>query len=290
MRPPQANRILIISHEFDPQVDQMLVMLRGLGIECLRWIVGEFPLQSKIRLATDGVGYTGELETASWTIDLREVRSVWLRHSTPAEPIGKLTEEEQRFARQEIRSALAALYHAFDWFWVNHPDRTRVAESKGLQLRIAAELGFRIPRTLITNDAARVRQFFSENAGKIVYKPFNSGFFAGTERVCYTTPLTLADLDNLDLIRLTPGIFQENVRKAIELRITVIGRTVFATEIHSQARAESRNDWRGAEADDLLHRPHRLPEEIERRCLQFLERLGLAYGAKIGRASCRERV
>jgi glutathione synthase/RimK-type ligase-like ATP-grasp enzyme len=277
--PLAASPILIVSDEFDPHVDQMLVMLRGLGIECLRWITTDFPAQSRLHLSANASGYTGVLETASWTADLTKVRSVWHRHYTPGEPPDTLSAEEQLFARQEMRSALAALQHAFDWFWVNNPDRTRIAQSKGLQLKIATELGFRIPRTLITNDAARVREFFHENGGEIIYKPFNSGFFAGTERVCYTTPLKLSDLDNLDLIRLTPGIFQENIRKSFELRITVVGRSVFATEIHSQALAESRNDWREVAADDLVHRPHMLPEQIERRCLELLDRLGLAYGA-----------
>ena len=275
-----SNRILIVSNEFDPHVDQMLVMLRELGIECLRWTINSFPLGSSARLETkDGGGYGGRLQTAAWEIDLQAVRSVWYRRMAPPDLPGHLTEEELRFARSEVRAAIDGVFRVFDWFWVNHPDRVRIAGSKPLQLKIAEEIGFRIPNTLLTNDPDAVREFFGRNGGDVIYKPFNSGFFANTQKICYTTPISVCELDHLDLIRTTPGIFQENVRKRIELRITVIGRKVFATEIHSQSRDEAKNDWREAEVEDLPHIPHHLPADIEQRCIAFLERFGLAYGA-----------
>ena len=275
-----SNRILIISHEFDPHVDQMLVMLRELGIECLRWIISSFPLGSSVSLETkDGGGYAGRLQTAAWETDLRAVRSVWYRRLAPPELPGHLTEEELNFARSEVRAAIDGIFRVFDWFWVNHPDRVRIAGSKPLQLKTAEEIGFRVPRTLLTNDPDAVREFFRSNGGDVIYKPFNSGFFANTQKICYTTPISVRELDSLDLIRTTPGIFQENVRKRVELRVTVIGRKVFATEIHSQSRDEAKNDWREAEVDDLLHISRRLPTDIEQRCIAFQERFGLAYGA-----------
>ena len=272
-------RILIVCREFDPHVDQMVVMLRQLGIDCLRWIVESFPRDASLTVESDGAGFAGILKTPGWEADLRSVRSVWYRRSAPPDLPGTLKEEERRFATSEARAAFDGLCRVTDWFWVNHPDRVRVAGSKMLQLKVAAELGFRIPRTLVSNDPDAVRRFFRAHGGRIIYKPFNSGFFAGTQKVCYTTPLAERDLANLDLIRLTPGLFQENLAKRFEVRVTIIGRTVFATKIDSQSRPEAAQDWREAETDDLPHVPHRLPAEIESRCLAFLDRFGLAYGA-----------
>lgn len=275
----ERNKILIVSDEFDPHADRMLALLRGEGVECARWIPGAFPLHSRLSLESDGQAFAGRLDTASRQIDLESIRSVWYRHPAPPQLPAGLADNERRFADAETRSVLSGMYQAFDWFWVNHPDRVRVANSKPLQLRIAAELGLRIPRTLITNDPERVRQFHADNGANVVYKPLNSGFVLSTERLCYTTPLSARELERIELIAAAPGIFQENIAKKIELRITLIGRQVFATEIDSQISAAARNDWREGEIDDLPHRPHALPAQVERKCLALLERLGLVYGA-----------
>lgn len=271
--------VLIVGREFDPHVDQLLVMLRQLGVDCLRWRAETFPRESGLTLETAGGDSRGTLRTDGREVDLRSIRSVWYRRMAPPDLPDHLTDEERRFTVSEARAAFDGMCRVCDWFWVSHPDRVRVAGSKMLQLKAAAELGFRVPRTLVTNEPDRVREFFQANGGSVIYKPFNSGFFAGTQKVCYTTPLAVKDLDSLDLIRLTPGLFQENVAKKYELRVTVIGHTVFATEIHSQAHAGATDDWRAVETDELIHRPHRLPAAVESRCLAFLEHFGLAYGA-----------
>lgn len=272
-------RVLIISREFDPHADQMVVLLKQWGVPCFRWVTEAFPRDSTLSFTTDGTAVTGSLRTEGWEIDLASIRSVWYRRrASPVLPPG-LSDDESRFAETETRAAFDGLCRTAGWFWVNHPDRNRVAGSKMLQLKAAGELGFRIPRTLVTNDPGKVREFHRLCGGAVIYKPFNSGFFADSQKVCYTTPLQGPDLERLDLIRLTPGLFQENVPKRFELRVTIIGRRVFATEIHSQGRDLSRDDWRAADVEDLRHVPHRLPGELERRCVAFLERFGLAYGA-----------
>ena len=274
-----AKKVLIISHEFDPHVDYMVVLLQKLGVECLRWVSNSFPLGSRLNLGIAAAELAGELETGSWRADFATIRSVWYRHPAPADWPIDISPEERRFAEGEVRAAMAGLWQAFDWFWANHPDKVAVANSKILQLKIARELGFRIPRTLVTNDPIKLREFFQANGGNIIYKPFNSGFFAGSQKICYATALSDRELGSIDLIKTTPGIFQENIRKKVELRVTIIGRNVFAAEIHSQCHDEAKNDWREVEVEHLPHFPHTLPIDVERRCLAFLDRFGLAFGA-----------
>lgn len=276
---PNAKKILIISHQFDPHVDQMVVLIESLGLECVRWITGGFPLNSTVSLSATQAGFKGELKTARGHFDLTDIRSVWYRHPGPPTVPQGLTADERRFTDAEARSTLTGVFQVFDWFWVNHPDKVRIASSKMLQLKVAAELGFSIPKTCITNDADTARSFLNACGGSMVYKPFNSSLFTSDGKVCYTTPILASDLDHIDLIKKTPGIFQENVEKCIELRITVIGRNVFATEIHSQELDKAKQDWREANPDELRHIPHELPETVEQSCLKLLARFGLVYGA-----------
>jgi len=273
------SRVLIVSDEFDPHVDQMVALLTSYGVDCVRWIQGTFPATSSVTLAAADSAFSCEIAMQERCIDVQTIRSVWYRHPGPPDRPSGVTDEESRFALAEIRSALAGLYRLSGCFWVNHPDRIRSAESKPYQLKLAAELGFRIPRTLITNDPEKVRQFHAANGRQVIYKPLNSGFMLSRERLCYTKLLSNTDLAHIGLIRNAPGIFQEHIPKRLELRVTIIGQDVFATEIHSQDVAEARTDWRRANVEDLPHFPHKLPAEIERRCTDFLQRSGLVYGA-----------
>lgn len=256
----------------------MVTILKNLGVRCDRWITGAFPRDSAFSVALSGGQATGRLEIAGRDIDLTTVRSVWYRHPSPSALPDSLNAEERRFADAEIRSALAGLFQLFDWFWVNHPDRVRVAGSKILQLRRARELGFEIPATLVTNDPRKVREFFGAQRD-IVYKPFTSAFFSDGEKFCYTTPITRKNISHVDLIRNAPGIFQKKIEKRVELRITVIGRRVFAVEIHSQRVELAKDDWRAGPVEDLVHVPHKLSPDIEERCLAYVDSFGLVYGA-----------
>lgn len=256
----------------------MVTFLKTLGVPCDRWITGSFPRESAVSLDLCAAHTGGRIEIAGRSINLTTVRSVWYRHPSPSALPTCLNPEERRFADAEIRWALAGVFQLFDWFWVNHPDRIRVAGSKILQLRRARELGFEIPATLVTNDPSKVRDFFDAHRD-IVYKPFSSPFFSDGEQVCYTSPITPNEVSRVDLIRNAPGIFQKKIRKRIELRITVIGRRVFAVEIHSQQVDTAKDDWRAAPIEDLAHVPHELPPDIEERCLAYVGSFGLVFGA-----------
>ncbi len=92
-------------------------------------------------------------------------------------------------------------------------------------------MGFEIPKTLFTNDPARLRRFFDENGGKIVYKSFSHGGWLhedGNLSVLMTSALRAEDLSDDNMHRSCPGIYQQRIDKAFEIRVTVIGTTVIA--------------------------------------------------------------
>lgn len=221
----------------------------------------------------------GSIHVNGRDIDLREIRSVWHRRPAPFRLMPGLSADEAEFAEGEVRAAFAGLLWVSGWFWVNHPDRIRAASSKLLQLKVAREVGLGVPRTLVTNDPEAVRRFYEECDGQIVYKTLGSPFIGSSGKGCLTTPVSRGHLERVDLIRNAPGIFQEYVPKRVEVRITVIGRKLFAAEIHSQANVQAQHDWRAVDIEKLRHCPHQLPPEIETKCLRLMEWFGLAYGA-----------
>lgn len=77
---------------------------------------------------------------------------------------------------------------------------------------------------------------------------------------------------------MAPILFQEYVEKETEIRVTVIGGSVFAAEIDSQSSLEGKDDWRKAGPGSLKTNPVQLPKSLSDKCLQIVKELGLNFG------------
>jgi glutathione synthase/RimK-type ligase-like ATP-grasp enzyme len=66
---------------------------------------------------------------------------------------------------------LGTMLNHFTGTWVSHPEATRRAESKLVQLRAAAAAGFRAPRTLVSQDPAEIRRFCALLDGEDMGRP-----------------------------------------------------------------------------------------------------------------------
>src|SRR5207253_8498642 len=110
---------------------------------------------------------TGELA-------LDEVSAVWCASPWFAPVLTEGPEGEGTdFARREVEGALHGLFGLLRGaFWMNHPNAVYAAEDKLGQLEWARGLGMRIPRTLVTNDAAEAREFFETCEGEMIVKSF----------------------------------------------------------------------------------------------------------------------
>lgn len=269
--------VLLIAARFDPAADLLLAELRRRDAPCVRWNTHEFPLESSLNYRISGGGFGAEVVTDGRTIDLSKVGSVWWQWDQPAGFPPDLQGEERRFAEAEAQLAVNALMTVGDFFWINHPARENLAKSKPAQLFTARKLGMEIPETLISNDPDEVRRYIAKAKTEVVYKGLSQPHMVpGT--ALFTGLLTKETLANLDLIRLTPGIFQERVEKAYELRVTVVGSRVFSVKIDSQTHREARLDWRRA-LHDVGYEAVDLPGEIEAKILAFMRAFGLVYGA-----------
>jgi len=163
--------------------------------------------------------------------------------------------------------------------WINHPVDNQRAEFKQEQLLRARECGFEIPDTLITNDPLAALAFGEEHPDGIVCKPLRIGrvVHEGEEKLFFTSVIDLDQLRNFSRGG-EPYLLQALIKKAVDIRITVIGDQCFAVDIDSQANDESTIDWR-RRGSDLSHTKHTLPSELDRRCRRLVESYGLNFGA-----------
>jgi glutathione synthase/RimK-type ligase-like ATP-grasp enzyme len=65
---------------------------------------------------------------------------------------------------------VGATMTAFEGRWVSNPESTRLAENKPLQLAAAANVGLRLPKTLIGGDPQEIRRFCEDLDFHVVVK------------------------------------------------------------------------------------------------------------------------
>jgi glutathione synthase/RimK-type ligase-like ATP-grasp enzyme len=102
----------------------------------------------------------------------------------------------------------------------------------------------------------------------------------GQDKVVFTNPVSPQDLKELHGLRLCPMTFQEQLLKALELRVTVVGNRLFTAAIDSQSSDHAQYDWRrnGLNFIDAW-KFYDLPQDVEERLLRLMDWFGLNYGA-----------
>ena len=193
-----------------------------------------------------------------------------------------MTPAGQQFASAEARMAVGGLLRSTDCLWVNHPEQMVTADYKPFQLKVAGDCGLEIPASLITNDPNAAIGFFEHCHGQMIYKTLSGGMIvseSGDVVSIYTSHVTRDDLLNeSQRVRHTACLFQELVPKKLELRITVIRNHVFPAEIYFQHAERAAVDWRMA-YQNLRYGIHQLPEDIHKKCLALVQKLGLSFAA-----------
>jgi hypothetical protein len=268
--------ILIISHLADEHATRVLKYLGRTGADALLFDTSRYPREISL-----DIGHSAGAPPALFAIvdgvrhDLAAVRSVWWRRPQPFGLDGAISNADDRsFAYGECHAAIMGLWSCLDAHWVNIPEREEVAARKVYQLNIAAGLGLRIPRTLVTNDPESAAAFIDdEGARGTIYKAFSA-----TERAWRETRLLRPEeRAHLDAVRIAPVIFQEHIRADFDLRITMIGEEIFPAEIFS-GKTDYNVDFRMTMHAATM-RAHVLPEKVVVKLRAFMGVLGLVYGA-----------
>ena len=270
--------ILIITNRTDQTADWLILELEGRGTPYVRFNTEDFPAATSLEWTSEG---TERLQWRDTSVDLAAVTAVLYRRPLPPDPSSWSTPERGRWALGESRAALEGVWRTLDALWVNHPDDNRAAGSKLSQLRRAREIGFIVPSTLVTNDAAVVRTFAGAcSAAGLVCKPLEEGLLelAGEERLFFTSPLEIASDDALEDLGPEPYLFQQFIPKLYDVRVTVIGDEVFATRIESQATEKGKTDWRRAGAE-AVHTPENLPVDLAALCVALTRSYRLNFAA-----------
>jgi hypothetical protein len=277
--------ILIISGSTDDTAEAVHAELRRGGHASTLLDLDRFPARDRVRYAR---APSGQLQHRSYwidgtQIDLQEVTAILWRRPSKAGAVPGLDDERVRqYVETASEEVLEGLFDDLDCLQVPAPRHVvRQAYAKIPQLSLAAKLGFTVPATLVTNDPAAFLDFYREHGGRVITKTASvkTESWLGPMGTGYARLVRPRDLVHVQDVQLCPFIVQRYVEKAVEIRATVVGRDVFAAEIHSQATRRTRVDWRRYDRHTTPHEAHELPATTARMLVALVHAMGLVYGA-----------
>jgi glutathione synthase/RimK-type ligase-like ATP-grasp enzyme len=274
--------ILIVSDPTkDGHVRPVVAELFRRGYEWRFFDPATFPAGATVTVEGGSCGARAHLTSEYGDVDLSRVRSVWYRRPGILELPERLLPQEREWIREECRHFIRGIWANLDALWVSEPDRIFQASLKLHQLRLAAELGFRIPRWVVTNDITTATAFLDSSPSGVVVKVLCMPMLVTASRYAtlYTHVVTSEDREHLESVRFGPTFLQEFVRKKMDIRVTVIGDRLFAVGIESADYEPAQIDFRHAEVYDLAHRAVELPEPLKAACMSLVRGLGLQFGA-----------
>jgi hypothetical protein len=217
-----------------------------------------------------------EVSVGTRTLDLNEVGAVWYRRAIHPGPIPALSRGEGVFVAGELRHLAMGLVLNPDVTWVNPIASVSVAEHKLYQLQIARQLGFRVPRTLVSRDPLELQRFANANKFGTICKPIFHGMFVDEASAysVYTRRVTPKSFD-ADSVKICPVLLQEEIVRSADVRATFIGPQCFVADIKGDS---SLVDWRDPDLP-VSYSASSLNHDVQRMCKEMLARLDLKYGA-----------
>lgn len=271
--------ILIVTNREDVTADFVVLELKDRKKRFIRFNTEDFPEKINIKVFYKRGRMHGSFKfiNSKISLDFSSIKSIWYRRPVMPEFSG-LPREYKKFCIRESLTVLNGVWDNLNCFWVSNPRNIYFAENKLVQLKLVSEIGLLVPRTIISNDYNSIKEFREQCKNNIIIKPVKVGIL-GDESVIFTSKISSKDFKYLKHSASLPSIYQENIQKGCDIRITVIGQKVFATEIHSQGNIDSQIDWRRSGDVSLPHYKHTLPEDIKNKCLVLVKKLGLRFGA-----------
>lgn len=269
--------VLVLTCDLDPTADLVINALNERGCPVARVDPGDFPDELEITASPSEAAWHGTVSGQHRDLPLDQIRSVYYRRPSPTR-ITKGAAEDVAWTRAEAAAGFSGVLASLDCLWVNHPADNQRAGSKPVALVVARRCGLPVPKTLITNNPARARDFVTAVGGTAAYKPLGATMPPeqdGQRMVLWTTRIHTADITRG--VAATAHLFQEWIRKAYEVRLTLVGERIFAAEIHAHSDA-AREDFR-TDYDNLTYEPATVPDAVADGVRALASALRLRYAA-----------
>lgn len=260
------KNILIITSSFDLTVDYLIDKFKNKA-KFYRFNTDFFEAYS-IEIS-DYKGWS--ISSENWTIREQDVFSIYYRKPT----LPKLYNYDSKYHSliyKDIISMIDGIIEVFNGRCLSKPSILKKSENKIFQLRIAEELNFNIPNSLITNSDDLASRFCKDKIR--IVKPLSMGRLEYENKVGIIQTNIVNNSIPIDGLGYSAAYFQNYIDKDYEVRATIINKNCHAVKINSKDKV----DWRKSDSKNEYVKMT-LPYNIEMKCLKMLNILELNFGA-----------
>lgn len=215
------------------------------------------------------------IDLGSQQIEVASYKSVWLRHKLHITEQSTLANaSDAQFAASEADHLIQSMLHLLSpSLWINPPQFNEKAFLKPVQLAAALDVGFRIPKTLMSNDPKQITDFILMMGGTALFKSFNAVAWETNSDSWLQNMSTLINKDMInDSAKLCPAIYQEVIHKQADIRVIVMGKQVFSIQQDSLG-----TNYVDSRLSSILEKPSiapmKLPDSVKVHCLQLMGHL-----------------
>lgn len=255
--------ILVISSSFDKTIDYIKNKHRIENF--FRFNVDQF---SNYIISYDQYGFT-ITNNEGCTLTEKECSSIYYRKPTPESLPTYIDPIYHHHLYREVFSFTDGITEAFQGTCLTKPSILRKADNKILQLRLAFELGFKIPNPIISNSIGMVKNKLINP----IIKPLSSGVVESAEKKEFVQTNLVDYSKQSDSLKYGPCYFQNYQTKDYEVRITVIDQFFYPIKITSNNKI----DWR-KKNNHIEYEIIDVPIEIKEKCILLMEKLLLKFG------------
>ena len=286
------KKILILTHARDDCADLVTSHLDRLNAEYIRFNTEEFQTKVKfvVDLSSDGI-LNAAYMSPDWELNFDDIGVVWNRRVHDPDLGDELdyNPELKEWMQDETTWGLSNSFTLINAPIVNPwEDNERLKFNKWIQMRRAAELGFEIPASRMTNNRESIREFWETTKHEMIFKKIRKGLFkfeGEKTLIVHTSKIPEEKFDDqaLDRMRFCPMFFQEHIPKKYDVRSIVVGCDVFSVTIDSQSVPEGVVDFRTAavlgKLREMKHEVIDLGPDVNSKLVQFTRSFGLSFSA-----------
>lgn len=264
---------LIISNKLDYSTDLICYNLSKKSLPYLRINRDQFT-EFDIEVDIDYLIMYVKLNNQCYEISNETLKAIYFRAPVFYRTMNRKYSLEDQVYRSQWGSFIRNLTIFDKAKWINNPIDTYRAESKLYQLKLAKECNLYIPKTIVSNSVPKS----IEKNKKYIIKSIDTAYFItdDEEMFMYSSLIDGSELIASNL-NLAPVFIQEYIFPKIDIRVTVVGKDIYAVKILNKNKEGIKYDWRKSQKDLLVYESFKLPTSIEEMILKMMGNLNLNF-------------
>lgn len=277
--------VLILTDRFDAHANRVIEKLHALKISYFRLNLDKESLEHTLVRFENKIW---EIATQEASITSAEISCVWLRKFFVELNLEQKLEVQAsidfKIWRNEFNATLLGLYTALKHLpWLNPISQAVKGDNKYYQMQLVKTLDIAMPKTIVSNEKSKLIEFAKNCNDDVVLKLLNQDMYDFDKnnklQGIYTNRITSKDLASFAPNGENPIMLQEYVKKAYEVRWSVVGKRHFVCKIESQQSKVACEDWRRYDLANTPHTAIKPPFVMQQRVEKLLEIMELEYGA-----------